>query len=174
MTDKRIKPAVDDKNSKELALEKLSTLLNVQRTNEEKSVLDYKSLKIPDNNPFKRRTNDELHLDLTQSGDEVSVISDGECEEISCATPDNLILKSSKKRKLNVTLSDKMDNMSQLTQESNLGLSEQTPESQNSISSKRSSVIGRKRAVGKENQRKNNRNSSGIQKNSILNFFSRV
>lgn len=180
MADERIKPVVDDKNSKEeLALEKLSTPLDAQRTNEDRNILDYKSLKIPNNNPFKRRKDDELHLDLTQSVDEeVLVISEDEREELSCETPDNLILKSSKKRKLTEALSDQMDNftenISEVTQEEDLVLLEQTPESQKSVSSKKSSVIGRKRVVGKENKRKSNCNSSGIQKNSILNFFSRV
>lgn len=180
MTDKRIKPVVGDKNSKEeLALEKLITPLNVQRTNEDKTDLDYKSIKIPDNNPFKRRKVDEWHSDLTQSVDEeVSVISEDECEELSCETPDKLKLKSSRKRKLNEALSEQMDNVTELisgiTQEEDLVLLEQTPESQKSVSSKTSSVIGRKRVVGKENKRKSNCNNSGIPKNSILNFFSRV
>ncbi|XP_038893925.1 exonuclease 1 isoform X2 [Benincasa hispida] len=177
--DKRIKPIVGDKNSKELAIEKLITPLSIQRTNEDKTVLDYKSIKTPDNNPFKRRKADELQLDLAQSVDkEVSVISEDKYEELSCETPDNLILKSSKKRKQSEALSDQMDNVTEhisgITQEEDLLLLELTPESQKSVSSKTSSVIGRKRVVGKENKRKNNCNSTGIPKNSILNFFSRV
>ncbi|XP_022137457.1 exonuclease 1 [Momordica charantia] len=178
--DKRIKPVVDEKNFKEeLALEKLSTPLDVQRTNEDKNVIDYKSLKTPNNNPFKRRKDDDLQLDLTDSADEeILVISEDECEESSCDTSDNLILESSKKRKLYKTLSYQVDNFSEykseVTQEEDLVLLELTPESQKSVSSKISTVIGRKRVVGKENKRKSNCNSSGIQKNSILNFFSRV
>lgn len=179
MTDKRIKPVVDEKNFKEeLALEKL-TPLDVQRTNEDKNVIDYKSLKTPNNNPFKRRKDEDLQLDLTESaGEEILVISEDECEESSCDTSDNLILESSKKRKLYKTLSYQVDNFSEykseVTQEEDLVLLELTPESQKSVSSKISTVIGRKRVVGKENKRKSNCNSSGIQKNSILNFFSRV
>ncbi|XP_023001042.1 exonuclease 1 [Cucurbita maxima] len=177
--DKRIKPLVDGSNSKgELALEKLSTPLKVQTTNEDKNVLAYKSLKIPDNNPFKRRKGDELHMDLAQSVDEEAlVISEDECEEPSCGSLDNL-LKSSKKRKINEALPDQMDNVSEplsgLTQEEDLVLLELTPESQKSVSSNSSSVIGRKRVVGKENKRKSSCNSSITPKNSILNFFRRV
>ena len=178
MTDKKIKPVAGYKKSKEdFALEKLITPSSVPRTNEVKPVLNYKSIKTPDNNPFKRRKVDELPLEPTQRVDEeVSVVSEDECALLSSATSDNLISKSSNKRKLNEALTDQKDNaiehISGVTQEEDLVLLELPPESQKSVNSKASSAIGRKRVVGKENKGKSN--SSGIPKNSILNFFSRV
>ncbi|TYJ99023.1 exonuclease 1 [Cucumis melo var. makuwa] len=156
--DKRIKPVAGYKNSKEeFALEKLITPSSVPRTNEDKPVLGYKSIKTPDNNPFKRRKVDELPLDLAQRVDEeVSVVSEDECALLSCATSDNLISKSSNKRKLNEALTGQKDNatehISGVTQEEDSVLLELPPESQKSITAKASSVIGRKRVVGKENK----------------------
>ncbi|KAJ0105784.1 hypothetical protein Patl1_19689 [Pistacia atlantica] len=70
------------------ALQKLVSPLQSQETVENTVVSDDLPLKVPDNNPFKKRKLDEIHFDpLTNISKEDLVVTGDEKLEFLCATP---------------------------------------------------------------------------------------
>ncbi|KAG6672967.1 hypothetical protein I3843_16G087300 [Carya illinoinensis] len=160
------------------ALEKLIMPSEIHGTVEIPTVQNRNSLKVPDNNPFKKRKWDEIQLDPIESIT-VSFATD-ESLGILCVSPDNTPLKvldkSPRKRRLSDIQSDQTaGHVSGIT---DLGYSDTmciNLESQESVNSKPKRVTDGKRGGKTEKSKRGSSKSSENKKsNSILNFFSRV
>ncbi|CAK9172928.1 unnamed protein product [Ilex paraguariensis] len=90
------KPTLEERNQKleikymneDVVLEKLIFPLNNETKEEKSRIPDKNLLKVPDNNPFKKRKLDEAHFDRTESViEEVSVVTKVDNSEIVCLTP---------------------------------------------------------------------------------------
>lgn len=141
-------------------------------------------LKVPDNNPFKRRKFDQNHSD--QIGSQVSCSTQVEDLDNSAISNSTNIYQEvrengvSRKRKIEeVTLYEVekvSEQISVVTKEENSEVLCLVSESQESVNSKASKITGGGKMKGKIGKLKTNSvsKSSDTKKNSILNFFSRV
>ncbi|KAJ0048454.1 hypothetical protein Pint_17004 [Pistacia integerrima] len=165
------------------ALQKLVSPLHSQETVENTVVSDDLPLKVPDNNPFKKRKLDEIHFDpLTSISKEDLVVTGDEKLEFLCATPDSILPKVSenihpRKRTHNGSHLDQREDaaaqVSVVTEviSSNLFDTKQSQESVNSKPKRFSK--GKQRSKTKKTETSNSNNSVN-KSTSILNFFSRV
>ncbi|XP_040998489.1 exonuclease 1 [Juglans microcarpa x Juglans regia] len=162
------------------ALEKLILPSDIHGTVEIPTVQNRNSLKVPDNNPFKKRKWDEIQLDPIESITEQVSFATDESLGILCVTPDNTPLKvldkSPRKRRLSDIQSDQTaGHVSGIT---DLGYSDTmciNLESQESVNSKPKRVTdGKRREKIEKSKRGSSKSSENKKNNSILNFFSRV
>ncbi|XP_031259371.1 exonuclease 1 [Pistacia vera] len=165
------------------ALQKLVSPLQSQETVENTVVSDDLPLKVPDNNPFKKRKLDEIHFNpLTSISKEDLVVTGDEKLEFLCATPDCILPKVSenihpRKRTHNGSHLDQREDaaaqVSVVTEviSSNLFDTKQSQESVNSKPKRFSK--GKQRSKTKKTETSNSNNSVN-KSTSILNFFSRV
>lgn len=166
-------------------VEKLQKLVEPSVIHEtvENKVAPNGSLKVPENNPFKRKEYDEIHSNITGSGGLVETQT--ESSETLCVPPDyedSEVGKDeySRKRKLNENSLHQKDTtsseqVSEVTQEENLDivLSVNSNSQEESLSSRPSKLTHeKKRKSGKLEISSCNKSDSKV--NSILNFFSRV
>lgn len=168
------------------ALEKLVVSSPIHETIETTVVITNSPLKIPDNNPFKRKRLDQTHSN--QRRDQVSEATHVEVsnssstistDNVSHEVPESFVV--SRKRKLEETTLCISEQVSGVTQEENSEVLRLVSESQESVKSKVNKVIGitknkisggkRKGETGKLSS---SSNSSNTKKTTILNFFSRV
>lgn len=166
--------------NEDAALQKLLLPLNDHETIK---VPDDVPLKVPNNNPFKKRKLDEMQLDQIQSNSkEVLVVTDIEKLDVLCITPDIILPKApennnSGKRKLHSNQLDQRQSISKEVsvitevEDTNLYV---TTESQESVNSKPKKISKGKARSKIEKKKTNNCMSSVNKSTSILNFFPRV
>ncbi|OMO97225.1 hypothetical protein CCACVL1_04623 [Corchorus capsularis] len=147
----------------------------------ENVVLEDITLKVPNNNPFKRRKVDEMHI--TKANDMTELVSlkgEDENSEILCVFPDNSQLTSPE----NISMSERKLEMSKqiesIAEEISVVTEVQNSEtlcinmgSQESVSSKPKGVFSG-RGRGKSEMLKRSKTLNTEPKNSILNFFARA
>ncbi|OMO83933.1 XPG/Rad2 endonuclease [Corchorus olitorius] len=147
----------------------------------ENVVLEDITLKVPNNNPFKRRKVDEMHI--TKANDMTELVSlkgEDENSEILCVFPDNSQFTFPE----NISMSERKLEMSKqiesLAEEISVVTEVQSSEtlcinmgSQESVSSKPKGVFSG-RGRGKSEMLKRSKTLNSEPKNSILNFFARV
>lgn len=161
----------------------LQKLLLPLKDHETIQVPDDIPLKVPNNNPFKKRKLDEKQLDQIKSNPkEVLVVTDIEKLDVLCITPDIILPKApennnSGKRKLHSNQLDQRQSISKEVsvitevEDTNLHV---TTESQESVNSKPKKVSKGKARSKTEKKKTNNCMSSVNKSTSILNFFPRV
>lgn len=182
-TEKKQKPVSNEnKYSNEAgALQKLIAASVIHETEETKGVGSCFPLKVPDNNPFKRRKFEEISLD--QMGSQVSEGIEGldtlyvSQSSVTMEGLDTQLEKDfCKKRKGNdgpnlcQTIIDDNEEASKLTKDENLDILCLNCQSQESVNSKSTKVV----TDSKGNIKQNNSKSLERKSCSILNFFSRV
>jgi exonuclease-1 len=180
-TEKQISISNESKFLKDAAaLEKLFLPSEIHGTVENTMVENSNTLKVPDNNPFKKRKCDEIQLVQVQSiAEQVSVATD-ENFDILCLTPDNTPLEvldeSARKRRRSDIYSDQIaDQISGITEVEDSDIMCINFESQGSVNSKPKKVIdGKRRGKTEKSKRSNSKSSENKKSSSILNFFSRV
>ncbi|XP_062117972.1 exonuclease 1 [Humulus lupulus] len=167
------------------ALQKLVVPSSIQETVDTTVVIAKSPLKVPNNNPFKRKKFDQTHS--SQRKDQTSHVEDFEVLDCSIISTDNISHEvpesdvASRKRKLEETTPcciSISEEVSGVTQEEN----SEVLESQESVKLKinnSSSILKNKISGGKRKGRtgtlkNSSSNSSDSKKSSILNFFSRV
>ncbi|XP_050258721.1 exonuclease 1 isoform X1 [Quercus robur] len=162
------------------ALEKLVMPLEIHKTVDSSMVQNRNPMKVPDNNPFKKMKCDEIQLDQVESmTEQVSVAIDVENFDVLCVTPYSstpleVFDKSSRKRRLSDICSDQTaEQVSGITEVEDPDILCINLESQESVNSKPIKATDGKRRGKTEKSKKSNCKSSE-NKNSILNFFSRV
>ncbi|XP_027923959.1 exonuclease 1 isoform X1 [Vigna unguiculata] len=174
----------EDKYSNEaLALEKLIMPLGTVGTEEKTIVSDNTPLKVPDNNPFRIRKNEERYL-TKENVEKISVASSMEYTDL-CMSPDNFQEEGSdgnllKKRKFLNTLSDKVEAtyepVSVVTEaeKSDVCLTVESPESVTSEPKIIADLKGRSESKKKSNRRSNSKKTGSNNNRTLLHFFSRV
>lgn len=175
----------EDKYSNEaLALEKLIKPLGKIGTEEKTITSDNSPLKVPDNNPFRIRKNEEKY----QTKDTIEKIVVAKSMEYTdlCMSPDNFQEEGSdenhsRKRKFQNFLSDKVDATDELVS----GVTEAekddvlclTVGSQESVTSETKIIAdlkGRSESKKKSNKGSNSKKTGNNTNRTLLNFFSRV
>jgi len=174
----------EDKYSNEaLALEKLIMPLGTVGTEEKTIVSDNTPLKVPDNNPFRIRKNEERYQ-TKENVEKISVASSMEYTDL-CMSPDNFQEEGSdgnllKKRKFLNTLSDKVEAtyepVSVVTEaeKSYVCLTVESPESVTSEPKIIADLKGRSESKKKSNRRSNRKKTGSNNNRTLLHFFSRV
>ncbi|XVE58835.1 hypothetical protein DITRI_Ditri04bG0200800 [Diplodiscus trichospermus] len=180
-TQRQVAVSTHSKYFDDAGLEKLAFPVKA-RTNKENEVLEETPLEVPDNNPFKKRKLDEIHITETKDITElVSVKGKDEKLEILCVFPGNSELTfpdNSSMSEGKLEISNQMENNAeQISVVTDVGSSETlciNMGSQESVSSKPRSVLfsGSRRGQIQRLKRSNSKNSEA--KNSILNFFAPV
>ncbi|XP_014507693.1 exonuclease 1 isoform X1 [Vigna radiata var. radiata] len=175
----------EEKYSNEfLDLRKLIMPLGTIRTEEKTTVSDNTLLKVPDNNPFRIRRNEERY----QTKDNVENISVASCLEYTdlCMSPDNFQEEGSdgnllKKRKFQNTLSDKaeatFEPVSVVTEAEKSDVVCLTVESPESVTSETKIIAdlkGKSESKKKSNRRSNSKKTGSNNNRTLLHFFSRV
>lgn len=158
--------------------------LGTIRTEEKTTVSDNTLLKVPDNNPFRIRRNEERY----QTKDNVENISVASCLEYTdlCMSPDNFQEEGSdenllKKRKFQNTLSDKaeatFEPVSVVTEAEKSDVVCLTVESPESVTSETKIIAdlkGKSESKKKSNRRSNSKKTGSNNNRTLLHFFSRV
>ncbi|XP_047163328.1 exonuclease 1-like [Vigna umbellata] len=175
----------EEKYSNEfLDLRKLIMPLGTIRTEEKTTVSDNTPLKVPDNNPFRIRRNDERY----QTKDNVENISFASSLEYTdlCMSPDNFQEEGSdgnllKKRKIQNTLSDKAEAtcepvsvVTEAEKSDVVCLTVESPESVTSETKIIADLKGRSESKKKSNRRSNSKKTGSNNNRTLLHFFSRV
>lgn len=160
--------------------EALEKLIQPSKTVENTTVQSSNLVKVPDNNPFKKRKWEETHLDQIESiTEQVSFATDGTLD-ILCLTPENtpfeVLGESSRKRRLSDIHSDQIaEQVSGVTDVENSNILGIKSESQESVNSKPKKVTDRERRGKTEKSNRSSSKSTEDKKSrSILNFFSRL
>jgi exonuclease-1 len=163
------------------ALEKLTLPSEIHGTVENTMVENSNTLKVPDNNPFKKRKCDETQFVQIESiAEEVLVATDENLEILCLTTPDNTPLevldKSARKRSLSDIHSDQIvEQVSGITEVEDSDILYINLESQGSVNSKpKKATDGKRRGKTEKSKRSNSKISENKKSSSILNFFSRV
>ncbi|XVF50511.1 hypothetical protein PTKIN_Ptkin04bG0107000 [Pterospermum kingtungense] len=153
-------------------LEKLAFPVKTQKSKDDVVIKEI-PLKVPDNNPFKRRKLDEIQIAETKDIAELVALKGGDDKlEISYVFPD-LSFLSETKLEISNQIDSTADQISMVTEVESSEALHINMGSQESISSKPKRVYGgRGRGLSQKLKRSNSKNSET--KNSILNFFSRV
>ncbi|TKY44777.1 Exonuclease 1 [Spatholobus suberectus] len=172
-----------DKYSDEaLALQKLIMPLGKNETEEKTIISDDTPLKVPENNPFRIRKNEET-CQTKDTVEKVSVASSMECTDL-CMSPDNFQEEGSenlsRKRKFQNICSDKVEATDELvsgvTEVENSDILCMTPlESPESINSETREIADLKgRSESKKKSTRSNSKKTASNNRTLLNFFSRV
>ncbi|XP_068503243.1 exonuclease 1 isoform X1 [Phaseolus vulgaris] len=174
----------EEKYSNEaLALEKLIKPLETIGTEEKTIISDNTPLKVPDNNPFRIRKNEERY----QTKDTIEkIVVESSMEYIDlCTSPDNFQKEGSdenhsRKRKFQNILSDKVEASEDLVS----GVTEaekcdvvcltESPESVTSGTKMIAHLKGKSESKKKSNRRSNSKKTGSNTNRTLLNFFSRV
>lgn len=164
------------------SLQKLVLPMQSQESVENSVVSDDLPLKVPENNPFKKRKLDEIQFEPFKSiSKEVLVVNGDEKLEFLCATPNNYLPKVSEnihssKRTRNESLLDQREiTAEQVSVVIEVESSDlfNTKESQESVNSK-PKKFSKEKQRSKTKTKTSNANSSVNKRTSILNFFLRV
>ncbi|XWS60896.1 hypothetical protein CRYUN_Cryun07bG0077300 [Craigia yunnanensis] len=179
-TRRQVAVSTERKYFQDAGLEKLAFPVKTDRY-KDNVVLEEIALKVPDNNPFKKRKLDEIHIAETKDITElVSLKGDDEKLEILCVFPDNRQLtfpdnSSTSERKLEISnqIESIAEQISMVTEVESSETLRINMGSQESVSSKPKRVFsGRGRGQIEKLRISNSKNSET--KNSILKFFARV
>lgn len=176
-TEKQTSISNDSKFFKDAAaLEKLFLPSEIHGTVENTVVDNSNTLKVPDNNPFKKRKCDEIQLVQVESIAEQVLVATDENLDILCFTPDNTPLESARKRRLSDIHSDQIaEQISGITEVEDSEILCINFESQGSVNSKPKKVTdGKRRGKTEKSKRSNSKSSENKNSSSILNFFPRV
>ncbi|RDX88235.1 Exonuclease 1, partial [Mucuna pruriens] len=167
----------EDKYSKEaLTLQKLIMPLGKKGTEEKTIISDDTPLKVPDNNPFRIRKNEETYQPK-DTAEKVSVASSMEYTDL-CMSPDNFQEEGSenlsRKRKSHNIFSDKVEatcepvsGVTEVEKSDVVCITMESPESINSENKKIADLKGRSESKKKSKK-------TGSNNRTLLNFFSRV
>lgn len=158
---------------RDAGLEKLALPVKT-RTNKDNVVLEEIPLKVPNNNPFKRKKLDEIQIAETKDTAELVALKGGDEKlEISCVFSDSSFM-SGTILEISNQIESSAEQISMVTEvESSEALYINTA-SQESISSKpKQASNGRGRSCLSEKLKRSNSKNSET-KSSILNFFARV
>ncbi|KAG2385141.1 Exonuclease 1 [Vigna angularis] len=175
----------EEKYSNEfLDLRKLIMPLGTIRTEEKTTVSDNTPLKVPDNNPFRVRRNEERYQ-TKDNVENISVASSLEYTDL-CMSPDNFQEEGSdgnllKKRKIQNTLSDKAEAtcepvsvVTEAEKSDVVCLTVESPESVTSETKIIADLKGRSESKKKSNRRSNSKKTGSNNNRTLLHFFSRV
>lgn len=157
-----------------LALQKLIMPLVSRGTLEKENIPFETPLKVPDNNPFRIRSPEEISLFSSVEYMDVCMSPDSFQEEKS----ENLL----RKRKFQTNCSDQVEISDEQVSAVTVTEVEEDPdilcwtvESQESVNSKITKVAdSKRRAVNEKKSKRSNHKKTGGKNSSILNFFSRV
>ncbi|KAL5748814.1 hypothetical protein ACOSQ2_026111 [Xanthoceras sorbifolium] len=164
-------------------LQKLVLPLEIHETVKKTRVPEETQLKVPDNNPFKKRKLGEICLDqINSTTEEVLVVTEDEKSDLLCDNPDIILPEVSKnsrsrKRKFNGSHFNQEESISKQVsvvtevEDSNL---DNVMDSQESVNSKPKRVSKGKQRNKIEKEKTSNCKNSVNKNTSILNFFSRV
>ncbi|KAK3225205.1 hypothetical protein Dsin_005067 [Dipteronia sinensis] len=164
-------------------LQNLVFPLEIDETVKKTGDLEETQLKVPDNNPFRKRKLGEICLDrIKNTTEEVLVVAEDEKSDLLFVNPDIIlpdVLKNSRyrKRKFNGSHLDQRESISNqvsVVTETEDSISEKAMDSQESVNFKPKRVSKGKERNKIEKKKTSNCKNSVNKNTSILNFFSRV